>query len=282
MRRTAFFIVLGALAVVGLIYILFEGAPLQERPGARMVHIDQKWELPEILEEVSGITFLNDFQMACIQDEEGIIFIYNLNTSSIEKEITFAGIGDYEGIAVAGSTAYVLRSDGVLFEVENYMQEFRKTNEHDLGMNAGYDFEGLCYDASNNRLLLAIKDIAGEDFKPVFAFDLASKEIVKEPVYKIHFGDPVFEVLEKKRSHRIFRPSEIEIHPRSGNIYLLEGVNPKLLILDSTGRAQQLHVLKKEQFTQPEGIAFNSNGDLFISNEGGNQPANILKISLNK
>lgn len=280
MHKTAFLIIIGVLALVGFIYVAFDGAPSKTRQGAEEVVIQQRWELPNILDEISGIALLDKSRMACVQDEDGKIFIYNLENSTIEKEIKFAGPGDFESIAIAGPTAYVLRSDGVIFEVQNFLQESVATIEHKTTMEAKFDCEGLFYDASNNRLLLAIKDKAGDDFKPVFGFDLVSKKLQKKPVYKIDFSDPVFNILERKRSHRLIRPSEIAIHPVTGNIYILEGVNPKLLILDPSGKPLKLHVLKKEQFGQAEGIAFSKEGDIYISNEGSGGPANILKITL--
>lgn len=266
--------------IIGIIYFAFDKSPTWENPGAKEVEISQKWELPEILDEVSGIFLLENNRMACVQDEQGIIFIYDLNRSSIEREIKFAGNGDYEGITVAGTTAYILRSDGVIIEVVNFEEEPLTSVIHNIGLPAKYDFEGISHDPGNNRLLLAIKDKAGEEYKPVFAFDLSMKQLQEEPAYKIYFDDPVFDILESKKTERLIRPSEIKIHPVTGKIYILDAEIPKLLILDPSGKAESLHVFKKEQFAQPEGLAISEEGEIYISNESGKSPANILKIKL--
>ena len=39
---------------------------------------DEKYILPEILQEISDITPVNNEQVACVQDEKGIVFIYDL------------------------------------------------------------------------------------------------------------------------------------------------------------------------------------------------------------
>src|SRR5690606_2804436 len=39
------------------------------------VKILNKWELPEVLKEVSGIAYLEENLFACVQDEDGKIFI---------------------------------------------------------------------------------------------------------------------------------------------------------------------------------------------------------------
>lgn len=280
MQKLAFVIVLGVLLCVGIVYLFFDSSPTWNSPAARDVEVLQKWELPDILEEVSGIFLLENDRMACVQDEEGIIFIFDLKTSSIEKKINFAGIGDFEGLTIVGSTAYVLRSDGIIFEVPEYNSGFPQTLQHDLKLPAKYDFEGLTYDEANNRLLLAIKENSGKEFKPVLGFDLVTKQLQKEPVYKIRFDDPIFDILERKRSDKIIKPSEISIHPSTGEIYILEAENTKLLILDQSGKAIKLHVFKEDQFPQPEGMAISSNGDIYISNEASKAPANILKVKL--
>jgi uncharacterized protein YjiK len=281
MKKTALLIITGALLLVGVIYYSFDGiAPARSMPGAQLIKIEQKWELPNILSEVSGIAMMDNKRIACIQDEDGIIFIYNLKTSKIEQRIEFGDSGDYEGIALVGTTAYVLRSDGSIFEVNDFADQTAPAIKHTIPLEGKYDFEGLCYDKKNNRLLLNIKDMDKDEFKPIFAFDLSTKQLNPEPVFSIDFNDPVFDILEVKKSDKILRPTEIGIHPLTGNIYVLEAKNPKLLILDSTGKPLKLYVFKEEQFSQAEGMSFSKEGELYISNEGDHEPGNILQISL--
>ncbi len=281
MQKIAFLIVIGALAIAGIIYFIFDGSPSREPGGSKKVNIIQKWELPNSLDEISGITFLGENRIAGVQDEKGIIFIYNLKSSSIEKEIPFAGNGDYEGITIAGSTAYVLRSDGLIFEVKDFQKESKETIEHKLQFDENYDFEGIAYDSRNRRLLLSMKDKAGDDFKPILAYDLKTQQLEDEPAYKINFSDPVFSKLNRKKSHRMMRPSDLAFHPLSGDLYVLEGENPKLLIMDPSGELKELHVFKPNQFPQAEGITFGKGGEIYISNEGSGGPATILHVNLN-
>jgi uncharacterized protein YjiK len=77
-------------------------------------------------------------------------------------------------------------------------------------------------------------------------------------------------------------PSSITVHPESGDMYLTDGRNPKLLILQSSGKIRKLFVLDKKEFAQPEGIAINDKGEMYISNEGPKAPPNILQVNINK
>lgn len=283
MQKTAIFIILGVFVLVGIIYISFDGvAPNRDFPTAKTVQIDKKWDMPILLEEISGISWIDEDHIACVEDEEAIIFIYNTKTSRIEKQIAFGEDGDYEGVAVVNNDAYVLRSDGTLFEVQNYRQDSISVNEYSTGLPAKYNFEGVAYDKRKNRLLLAIKDKAGDKFKPIYAFNLKTKEIEEKPAFQIEFNDPVFKVLDQEINHQIIRPSEVTINPKNGDVYILEATNPKLLILNSRGKVKKLHVFKEEQFGQPEGLTFDSAGNLYISNEGSGGLGNILQVTLDK
>ena len=232
MYKAAILIVVGILSIAGVVYFSFEAHdPFGPQPGAQMLNVTKKWDMPNELDEISGIAWMGEDRIAAIQDEQGIIFVYNLKSSKVQKKVKFAGKGDFEGVALVKDDAYVLRSDGVIFEVQNFMNFSGNAIKHKTPLAGKFNFEGICYDKEHNRLLLSIKDEDGEKFKPIFSFDLAYKVLKKDPVYKIYFNDSIFSVLKHKAKPSIIRPSEIGINPANKNIYILEGHNPKLLIL---------------------------------------------------
>src|SRR5690606_18702317 len=245
----------------------------------------KKWELPDELSEISGISWIGEDRIACVQDEDGIIFIYNLKTSKVENTINFGSGGDYEGITVIGYNAYVLRSDGVVFEISNFESAGREVTKHetDLFQIKGMNLEGLAADPENNRLLLAVKQIKGvTDSKEIFAFDLDRKNTGKEPIFRVELADPIFKGVQGKLKSK-FSPGEIAIHPQTREIYILDGTNPKILIADKNGTLKDLLILQSRDFVNPEGLTFSPRGEMYISNEadsGG--AANILRVSLNK
>ncbi|MDQ3290507.1 MAG: SdiA-regulated domain-containing protein, partial [Bacteroidota bacterium] len=117
------------------------------------VQILEKWDMPAVLKEVSGIAYLGPNRFACVQDEAGTVFIYNTANSKIEKEIPFGGSGDYEGITVTGKSAYVVSSNGTLYEIEDLEQDKPKVKTYSTSLTAEQNVEGLCYDKKGNRLL---------------------------------------------------------------------------------------------------------------------------------
>lgn len=280
-NKAIILITTGLVALSVVIILAFERkfGGLQRENANSDVKIEKTWELPDELEEISGFSFISADRVACIQDEDGIIFIFNLRTSEIEKEIDFSDSGDYEGVTVKGNTAYVLESDGDIYKVTDFMNDPEVTR-YETRLSSNNDVEGICMDLSGTKLLLAIKekDPFAKDFKGIYAFDLRTGKVQKDPAYKISFEDKVFKDKSGEEIQEIFKPSEIVINPNSKEVYLTEGENPQLLILKASGEVKALYHLNKNDFPQPEGIAFDPEGSLYISNEG--RPGTILKVTL--
>lgn len=229
------------------------------------------FEMPHPLSEISGIDILNGTQFVTHNDEEGYLFIYNTRQNAIEKQVKFGKDGDYEDVAIVGSTAYVLRSDGVLFEVVNF-QEAPAVTVHNTFLSKKDDVEGLCYDRENNRLLLACK---GKKDKTIYAFSLEKKELNPDPVFEI---DPKA-IEDKFHIKATFSPSAIGIHPISKNYYVLSSVGKMLAEFDNNGNLIHVFNIDYSRFEQPEGLCFSKNGDIYISNEANEGKANILKFN---
>lgn len=237
------------------------------------VRVVQRWELPSPLTEISGMAYLGNNQFACIQDELGKIFIYNTASSKIEKEIPFGDPGDYEGIAVAGNTAYVLRADGNLSEVTDFMGNKPSVRQYNTPLTEKHDVEGLCYDQKNNRLLLAIKgnEPNTDDYKGIYGFDLKSKKMAAAPVYKIDLTHHIWKEVKGKKAENKIQPSDIDIHPITGDLYITDGGTPKVV-----------HRLSKSDFEQPEGITLTPNGELYISSEGDKGAGIIARVEVSE
>jgi len=255
---------------------------LHKKEVSKNYTVINQWDLPEVLHEVSGISWIGNNKIACIQDEDGSIFIYNLKTSQIEKQIDFANHGDYEDIVTYKGDAFVLRSDGIIFIVEDYLQT-PKVTQHATFNDTERNVEGLALDEDHQRLLLAVKDEKNKhkNFKGVYAFDIDTKKFNFNPVYKIELKDKIFKNIHSKKTHKIMRPSAVSFSSNKEKVLYLDGANPKLLVTDKNGKPSKLYKLNEDIFYQPEGITFSKNGRMFIANEGKKDKPNILEVVLN-
>lgn len=244
--------------------------------------IANRYALPKILNEVSGIAWLNDSTFACVQDEDGFIFKYNTNQNAIINEIPFASSGDYEGLTINQDDAYVLRSDGLIFEILNYNSESRKISKIKTPFTELNNMESLTFDADHNRLLIAPKDkdLGVTRFKSIYEIPIQTKTMADRPLIEIDLKSKELKNLQHKKIEKTLRPSAIAIHPLTQNIYVLDAKNPKLLIVNTKGEILKVYPLNAQEFAQPEGITFSANGRLFIANEANDYSANILEVEL--
>ncbi|WP_031428383.1 SdiA-regulated domain-containing protein [Flavimarina sp. Hel_I_48] len=284
MKRLELWII-GAVLLLsaGLIFAFSSRFTAYEPPEDITYSIENMWTLPDILEEVSGISWIGNDEIAAIQDEDGIVFIYNLKADTITQQIKFSGSGDYEDITVNGTTAYVIRSDGKLYEIRNYRDKKPEVNSYDLDFLKKSNVEAMTVDVANNRLLIVPKDRDPNDdkYKGVYTFSLDTKKAKEIPLLKIDMKLKAFKDFEQKKKYKTVRPSAIAIHPFTKDYYVLEGVNPKLLIFDAKGKLKNIHLFDKRKFLQPEGITFSPEGTLYISNEANGEQPTILEVKLN-
>jgi uncharacterized protein YjiK len=245
------------------------------------IAVTQKWEMPPKLTEISGLATIDETYLACVQDELGTIFIFNTSTGKSEKEIPFAGTGDYEGISIVGPTAWIIRSDGKMFEVQGYNTAKPVVKEHTTGLTAKNDVEGLCYDEKNNRLLMAIKGKEQNDtrYKGIYEFNLTTKKMPGAPVHKIDLDDQIWANVKGKDK---CQPSGLDVHPSTGDLYILDGPSSRLLVMKADGVHKKLYDLSSDDFPQPEGITFTPSAQLYVSNEGRNNKGNILKLEVSE
>ncbi|HET8855028.1 MAG TPA: SdiA-regulated domain-containing protein [Salinimicrobium sp.] len=281
-NKTVFLISTGLLITVAVLYMFFpEGQKISgtSQSSDSPVMIEQTWKLPDVLKEISAIDYLQGNRVAAVQDEKGSIYIYNLQTSRIENEIEFAPKGDFEGIAISGEDAYVLRADGTVFFIKDFLGQ-AKVSQIDTDFTAEQDTEGLMLDKKNNMLLISVKekDPNSTTYKGIYALDLNTGKLDPEPVYKINLNDPVFKNIKEKEEGEGFRPSEIAIDPETGEVLVLSANPPNLLILTSEGAVKKLIPLSENLFPQPEGLTLDQNGRIYISNEGS--PATIHQIKI--
>ncbi|MBF9255119.1 SdiA-regulated domain-containing protein [Pontibacter sp. 172403-2] len=239
-----------------------------------------KWELPKELREISGIALLPGNIMAGVQDEEGIIYLYDLSKKAIVDKISFGKPGDYEGIVVVGGDAFILRSDGAILEVADFRNGKPKAIEHETVLASSQNTEGMAYDKAGNRLLIACKghDERLGNNKGIYAFTLADKTMHANPVIIIPLDQSKLADSGKKRKNKydVLQPSSLEIHPLTGELYLLDAKNFYLLTIDKKGTIKKLVNLDKSLLRQPEGLTFGSNGEMYIASEGSKKGNGVL------
>lgn len=251
-------------------------------------------QLPSILNEISGLTDIDSSHVACIQDELGIVFIYNFRKGEIVSQHNFESVGDFEGLTYTQNALYILRSDGRLTEWSNFPEDLNTVDHYELSLLTKNN-EGLCFDPKHNRILIAAKskpldkDKKSERF--IYSFDLADKKLQEKPIYRIN----VEHLEERTRDYNIqqidtnakgkikpfnFRPASLSVHPLTGDIYVISASDKLLLIMNRNGKVIHMEQLNPERFIQAEGITFLHNGTMIITNEAADRVPTLFVFKM--
>ena len=227
--------------------------------------------LPENLKEISGLSFYKENQLACVNDEKGSVFIYDLQKEDIIKQIEIGKDGDNEGIEVVDEEIFIMKSNGKIKGFKSGSEQERKI---DCTHDDVKEYEGLSYNPTTKSLLLVTKELKKDknDKKVIYAYDLEKETLSKN--FSISE-----DMIRGSDGRKTFAPSGIAVHPLTGELYVVSSQGKKLLILSATGEKLTLVELDEKLFRQPEGICFTPNGDLYISSEGEKGDGYILKFA---
>ena len=239
--------------------------------------------LPKMLKEVSGLAFGGSDILYMHNDEEGIVYKFDMNKKKVVKEYEFGEKHikkDFEDIAAINDSIYLISSHGILykFSLEDGHKEipFQKII---TGLNKKNNIEGLCYNPKTNSFLLACKGFPGkgyEGYRAVYEFSLKNNKLKSKPLFLISL-----EQLKDEYNIKDFAPSGIELHKESGHFFLISAAPEVIIELDSQGILVNAKKFNDKIHKQPEGITFLNDGTLVISDEGKNHKGKLTIIKKN-
>ncbi len=252
----------------------------------------KKYVMPEPLREISGITFLrNDPDtMYAIEDETGKLFYFHPGGAKFPYH-KFGKHGDYEDVTVLNDKEFVvLRSDGSLFVMPvDAVRGSRGSKDGGEGLSKAVrayehilpagEYEGL-YGDEGGRLIALCKNCADDDQqKEVSGYVLqygAGGALAITQHFKVEVPADKLTSIHKTVK---FHPSCLARHPLTHEWYIISSVNKALLVLDDQWKVKNIYPLNPVLFKQPEGLAFDKQGNMYISNEGGEGNANVLEFA---
>jgi len=267
-----------------------EPMPVSSPPGYDLT-APKKFVVGEVLHEISGIVFLNGNAdtIYAIEDEAGKLFYFHLGDGKYPYW-KFGRRGDYEDVTILdGKEFVVLRSDGSLFvfpvdrprkggDIEKSKKGEVLTRAYENILPSG-EYEGL-YADEGGKLIALCKNCPDDDQREeVTAYTLqydAKHELAVTGHFLIQAG--ASKVKSERKKVR-FHPSALARHPLTKEWYILSSVNKVLLVLDSQWKLKNTYQLDPILFKQPEGLAFDRQGNMYVSNEGHGGNANVLVFS---
>ncbi|MEO6729582.1 MAG: SdiA-regulated domain-containing protein [Ferruginibacter sp.] len=262
--------------------LLFDGCTQRvavETPAGYDLARPEVLKMPASLNEISGIAFNSGSPdtIYAEQDEEGRLFYFP--TASLDvKHKKFGKKGDYEDIAISHGTIVILRSDGGLISFPlNLTTDEEITDAKELLPNGEY--EAMYADETAGLLYVLCKDCQTDNAaKSITGYILAmapGKDIELKGNFQVNTKNIATKLNEKKI---MLRPSALAKN-KHNEWYILSSVNKLLVVADDKWEIKGVYPLDPALFPQPEGIAFDKNDNLYISNERAGTPnATVLKF----
>ena len=242
---------------------------------------DEKMELGRPLHEISGMGYIPGKNLLVAQnDEKGDIYTVDFKNKSNEfGRVRFSGKGDYEDIVHTDTAEYLLVSTGGIVKVLTE-DSLMIPQEYTLGIEGKNEFESLYKDADGSLVILCKEcDHEKDMIRAAYRFDPKTQTFSTAPLYTIDIG-AIQTFLKDEKAE--FKPSAAGINPVTGKLFMVASVGKLLVIAGKDGKVEQVFRLDPILYNQPEGLTFAPNGDLYISNEGGEGIATILKFNYKK
>jgi uncharacterized protein YjiK len=238
----------------------------------------QEYKMPIELHEISGIVFQNNHTLLAQQDEDGNVYTFKVGDDKTQR-IVFGKSGDFEDIGFYENKVVVLRSDGrlYLFSLEEVSEgEAQNVRKEDL-LDKG-EYEALYVDEQAKLAYVLCKDCPGDSKKEVKGYKISLSPENMFATTSFMLDTKSIEKLNGGKKINL-KVSAIAKNPKTKEWFILSAVNKMLLIADPNWNIKELYDLPAANFIQPEGIAFDQNNNLYISNEGaGLSSGTILKF----
>ncbi|MGZ8550164.1 MAG: SdiA-regulated domain-containing protein, partial [Chitinophagaceae bacterium] len=218
-----------------------------------------------------------------IQDEQGRLFRLAWGEKK-QNNSKFGKQGDYEDVTILNEQVFILKSNGIIFSfpfADAIYEEVDSVKEWNSLLPKA-EYEGIYGDETTGKLYVICKNCPGDNSK-----DLVSGYIIQAGDSAYQSGTFQVDVNQIKsftgKVKRGFRPSGLAKNPVTGEWFLVSAVNKLLVATDSNWKIKEACFLNGNTFNQPEGIAFDTEGNLYISNEGDDlSQGNILRFVRSK
>jgi len=254
-------------------------------PKAFDLNNGQRISLPNALHELSGIAFPEDRDslIYAIEDENGKVYFFPPDNVTLQ-EIKFGGNGDYEGIAIGNGYIVVLESNGIVHTFPYKDIHQKKITDLKIGKNLvpKGEYESLAVSSADSLLyILCKKCTVDKKSASTTGYILGlSKDGKVSNKGEFTIDEGQINSLSSLKGKR-FRPSALTFNTRTNEWYILSSINKLLVTADKKWKISGAYPLDPSLFNQPEAIAFDHNGNLYIGNEGGDKLGNATLLKFN-
>jgi uncharacterized protein YjiK len=234
-----------------------------------------QYKLANDLREVSGLTIAANGNLYAVSDERAIVYEIDPASDTFINELKFgepAATGDFEGIARVNNGLYLTTSDGDLYVAELQPNRTRLAFEKiATGIGAFCEIEGLT-SAPHSRALLFLcktpRDETTQKKLSLFKWSIDAREIVDQ------FSIPLAKLGLKKNG---LHPSGVAFNPQ-GELVIVAAREKMFVVLSPTAELKRFGRFPyPDLHNQTEGIAINTDGVMYLADEGGKKRGRLSR-----
>ena len=186
---------------------------------------------------------------------------------------------------ILNETVFILKSNGTFYEFplsDATKDELKDVKEWKKILPMG-EYESLYANDQTNQLYVLCKN-SKEDKRAeimsgfIFTYDPTTHQLISSGKFSMDLS----KLIENETILRTgLKASALTRDPHTGEWYILSAVNKLLVVATPDWKVKSIHRLNSSIFNQPEGLAFDEDMNLYISNEGDELTSgNILKFKI--
>lgn len=235
------------------------------------------WNLPRALDEISGLATDGAGRLFAHDDEKAIVYELDPAAQRVVKRFAFgqpAARGDFEGIAVVGDRVYLTDSDGVLYAGRGGEDgEAVPFDTYPTGIGRSCEVEGLAWDEGVRSLLFACKTPRVAALRgriALFAWSPQGGTSPSAPSIRVPLT-----AIARRLGHGAVSPSELLRDPATGHLLILAARAHAIVEITGSGDVVSVARLPRALHRQAEGLAFDRDGALLVSDEANGGRATL-------
>lgn len=226
--------------------------------------------LPPGLAEISGLAVAGPDSVFAHDDEYAIVYEIALRNGQILRAFALGKPtieGDFEGIATADDSVFLITSDGLIYSAHPGRNGERMPyHVFDSGVGAHCEIEGLARAPVADSLLILCKRLHNQE-KPT-SLDIYRWRIGQDHAEAAPWlSFPLSGVL-KKSERAEFQPSAIEWDERRRQLVVVSARNHMMMTFDGEGRFLRLDRLNAKHHPKTEGLTIMPDGRYVLADEG--------------